>query len=113
IAALAAIAATASEHPYELLQPALDESGLPTTRPHEGNPYPVTRLADDSLRPSLARLFEAGFPRAVLALDQLARDIEGAPEGACSQLANQALIYLSPEDGGYARQGFWFSEGDA
>ncbi|HEX5765170.1 MAG TPA: hypothetical protein VFY27_06355, partial [Woeseiaceae bacterium] len=113
LAAAAATAATASEHSYQLLQPALDESGLPLTRAHEGIAYPVTRLADDSLRGSLARLFESGFPRAMLALDQLARDIEGAPEGECSQIANQALIYLSLEDGGYARKGFWFSEGDA
>lgn len=111
--ALAANAATAVENSYELLQPALDESGMPLTRPYEGDAYPVTRLADDSLRPSLARLFEAGFPRAMLALDQRARDIAGVPGSDCMGLADRTLIYLSPEDGGYAREGFWFSEGEA
>jgi hypothetical protein len=81
-------------------------------RSHNGREYPVVRLADDALRPAFAALFASGFPRAVLALDRLARELAGATVGACSELREATLIYLSLEDGGYARAGFWYGEAD-
>ena len=113
LAALGAMTgAWAADPAYELLQPVVDGTGLPLARSHEGRDYPVVRLADDALRPAFAALFAGGFPRAVLALDQLTRDLAVVTDDPCPELGEATLISLSLEDGGYARTGFWYAEAD-
>lgn len=94
---LAATAATLG-----LLSPVLD-AGAPLTRAApDGRPVPVvTRLDAGPLHDALQAEARDGFTATMLALDEQARRIAGDDPAA------PTWLYLSTEDGGFARRGFW------
>lgn len=97
---LAASAATLG-----LLSPVLD-AGAPATRPApDGRPVPVvTRLEAGPLHDALQAEARDGFTATMLALDEQARRLAGDDPAA------PTWLYLSAEDGGFARRGFWLRE---
>jgi hypothetical protein len=84
-----------------------DKSVLMRAAPGSATPAPVvTRVREGRLYESLQRESAQGATAAVLALDELAMRIAGLP-------VTTTWLYLSQEDGGFARHGFWLREGDA
>lgn len=70
-----------------------------------GKPAPVvTRVVDGDLYAQLQREARDGFVATVLAID------EGAQRAAGARELRPSWLYLSAEDGGFARQGFWLQE---
>jgi hypothetical protein len=71
----------------------------------QGRPAPVvTRVVDGELYAQLQREARDGFVATVLALDENAQRAAGARE------VRPTWLYMSAEDGGFARQGFWLQE---
>jgi hypothetical protein len=64
----------------------------------------VTRLHSGLLYEQLQKEAVQGFTGTVLALDEVAQHKAGAT------VASPTWLYLSPEDGGFARKGFWLRE---
>ncbi len=70
-----------------------------------GRPAPVvTRVGSGEFYGQIQREARAGFLATVLALDESAQRIAGARTPA------PTWLYLSAEDGGFARRGFWLEE---
>lgn len=65
----------------------------------------VTRVTDGSLFATLQAQAKGGTLARMLELDEMAAKLSGS-SGAVTWL------YLSPEDGGFARHGFWLREGE-
>ncbi|MBW8312171.1 MAG: hypothetical protein K0M64_09075, partial [Rhizobium sp.] len=88
-----------------LLAPVV-EQGAPLTRPDaSGRPVPVvTRVDAGPLHDALQREASEGFTATMLALDAQAQQLAGASSPA------PTWLYLSAEDGGFARRGFWLRE---
>jgi hypothetical protein len=109
LAALLYIASSAGADAAELgvLAPVLqDKAVLTRPAPGGGAPAPVvSRVREGQLYASLQREAAQGATAAVLALDELAMRTAGAP-------VTTTWLYLSREDGGFARRGFWLREGD-
>lgn len=73
----------------------------------DGKPAPiVTRLRGGELFAKLQREAKDGFTASMLALDEAAQLASGIAE------PHATWLYLSLEDGGYARSGFWLKTGD-
>lgn len=89
-----------------VLAPVLqDKTVLMRPAPGGGSPAPVvTRVRAGQLYEALQREAARGTTAAVLALDELAMQTAGAPAGP-------TWLYLSQEDGGFARRGFWLRDG--
>jgi hypothetical protein len=105
-ATLAAIHANAQAAELGVLAPVIQDKTV-LTRPAPGNAGPapvVTRMREGRLYEALQREAASGTTAAVLALDELAMKTAGAPAGT-------TWLYLSQEDGGFARRGFWLQEG--
>ena len=64
----------------------------------------VTRLRSGALYEQLQKEAVQGFTSTVLALDELAQHKAGAA------VASPTWLYLSTEEGGFARKGFWLRE---
>jgi hypothetical protein len=106
-AVILAIHANAGAAELGVLAPVIQDKAV-LTRPAPGSasPAPVlTRVRDGRLYEALQREAAGGATAAVLALDELAMKIAGAPVGP-------TWLYLSQEDGGFARRGFWLQEGE-
>ena len=74
---------------------------------------PVLRISDNN--PLIAQIhneFSSNFGMLILQLDQLSRPYSKIEQG-CDQLKNKTLLFLSDEDGGYARHGFWLQTDNA
>ncbi|MDI9240269.1 helix-hairpin-helix domain-containing protein [Lysobacter sp. LF1] len=70
-----------------------------------GRPAPVvTRVRSGALYDRIQREARDGFLATVLALDESAQRIAGA------RILTPTWLYLSAEDGGFARRGFWLEE---
>ncbi|GAB3027707.1 ComEA family DNA-binding protein [Bowmanella dokdonensis] len=68
----------------------------------------MLQLADVSpLTQAIEAQLNSPFGRLIRQLDGLAAQIAGNQE-SCAALQGKTLLYLSDEDGGYARQGFWY-----
>lgn len=82
--------------------------GLAQSKPSpDGKPAPiVTRLRSGELFAKLQREAKDGFTASMLALDEAAQVAAGIAE------PHATWLYLSLEDGGYARSGFWLKNGD-
>ena len=97
--------ATALAASLGLLAPVL-EQGAPLSKPDaSGRPVPVvTRLETGPLHDALQREAREGFTATMLALDAQAQRLAGA------ESPGTTWLYLSAEDGGFARRGFWLRE---
>lgn len=73
--------------------------------PRGGKAPVVTRVNDGPLFTTLQAQARTGTLARMLELDEMAAKLSGS-SGAITWL------YLSPEDGGFARHGFWLKEGD-
>ena len=107
-ATLLSIHAGARAAELGVLAPVIQDKAV-LMRPAPGNAGPapvVTRVRAGRLYEALRREAAAGTTAAVLALDELAMKTAGAPAGP-------TWLYLSQEDGGFARRGFWLQEGGA
>jgi len=105
-ATIAAIHAGAQAAELGVLAPVIQDKAV-LMRPAPGNAGPapvVTRVREGRLYEALQREAATGTTAAVLALDELAMNTAGAPAGT-------TWLYLSQEDGGFARRGFWLREG--
>lgn len=72
-----------------------------------GESYPVLEEAPASpLIHQVHQTLEAPFPQFIGALNQLSAQIASTPS-QCSEAANRTVLYISEEDGGFARYGFW------
>lgn len=89
-----------------LLAPVL-EGGAPLQRPApDGGPAPVvTGLREGALYTLLQREARDGFTAHMLSLDAEAQRLAGAAA------PRPTWLYLSAEDGGFARRGFWLRDG--
>jgi hypothetical protein len=84
-----------------------DKTVLMRPAPGSATPAPVvTRVREGRLLDALQREARQGATAAVLALDELAMRTSGAP-------VTTTWLYLSQEDGGFARRGFWLREGES
>lgn len=83
------------------------QNGEPLLKPDpDGQPVPVvTQLHEGELYSRLQKEAADGFTGTILALDETAQRMAGAAP------PRPTWLYLSVEDGGYARRGFWLSEG--
>jgi len=78
--------------------------------PGTGESHPVLRRAGPGdLAEAVERELGKPFGSLVLELDALSRTIAPAPAD-CSELADESIVYLSAEDGGFARRGFWLQD---
>jgi len=104
---LALVASTAPAAAAELgvLAPVLANGQPQTQADPAGHPAPVvTRVASGELFEQVQREARDGFLGTVLALDESAQRIAGATT------TTPTWLYLSAEDGGFARRGFWLEE---
>ena len=108
IALAAGLACTANAAELRVLAPIL-ENGAPLEKADPGGRLVpvVTQVRSGALYTRLQREVSSGFTAAILAMDEEARRIAG------DDVAAPTWLYLSTEDGGFARKGFWLSEGDA
>jgi hypothetical protein len=104
--AMSSVVARAAE--LGVLAPLL-VNGAPQTSPDaNGQPAPVLeRVREGELYDALQREAAHGFTGAMLALDEAAQRTAGAVS------PRPTWLYLSLEDGGFARRGFWLSENGA
>ena len=91
-----------------LLVPVFEE-GAPLQRPGpDGQPAPVVaELREGGLHAQLQREAREGFTARMLALDEQAQRLAGATD------PRPTWLYLSVEEGGFARSGFWLREGES
>jgi hypothetical protein len=82
------------------------ENGKPVMKAAPGGTLVpvVTRVRDGELFDGLQREAATGFTSVVLELDQVAQRLTGA------SAARPTWLYLSVEDGGFARLGFWLRD---
>lgn len=91
-----------------VLAPVLENAQTLQKDDPEGRPVPVvTRLRSGELHDQLQKEAKEGFSGTMLALDEVAQRTAGATTLA------PTWLYLSAEEGGFARQGFWLREGKA
>ena len=103
VLALATAPTTAAE--LGVLAPVLADGQPQTQADPAGRPAPVvTRVASGGLFDRIQREAHEGFLATVLALDESAQRIAGA------RATVPTWLYLSAEDGGFARRGFWLEE---
>lgn len=105
---LVALAALCPAHAAELgvLAPVVADGQPQVRKGPDGRPVPVvTRMRSGTLFDQVQREAREGFLGTVLALDEHAQRIAGARTVA------PTWLYLSMEDGGFARRGFWLEEG--
>lgn len=89
-----------------VLQPLLQQGKPLQKKDPQGRLAPVvTRLREGTLYEQLQREAQQGFTRSVLALDDAAQRAAGA------KVLQPTWLYLSAEDGGFPRFGFWLREG--
>jgi hypothetical protein len=104
---LSLLLAASSTHAAELgvLAPVLVD-GRPQVRvdPHGHDAPVVTRLVAGPLHAALQREATTGFTATMLALDESAQRIAGAAA------PRPTWLYLSQEEGGFARSGFWLQD---
>lgn len=74
--------------------------------------YPILRVAaPDELTQELEAEFQTPFLRLVSELDAISRSV--VPDGSgCAVLDETPVLYLSREDGGFARRGLWLRQDD-
>ncbi len=83
----------------------VDKAPLAKAAPEGGAKAPVVqRVTSGALFDALQKEAASGFTSRMLALDEHAMRIAGQ--------GKTTWLYLSPEDGGFARKGFWLQEGD-
>lgn len=102
-----ALAALMPAHAAELgvLAPVLADGQPQVQADPAGKPVPVvTRVTSGELYEQVQREAREGFLATVLALDESAQRIVGA------RTLVPTWLYLSAEDGGFARRGFWLEE---
>lgn len=102
----ALLAASAAAAELGVLQPVLEQGKPLQKKDPQGRLAPVvTRLREGELYEQLQREAQEGFTRSVLALDDAAQRAAGA------KVLQPTWLYLSTEDGGFPRFGFWLREG--
>jgi len=103
VAAAAMAPAAAAE--LGVLAPVLANGQPQTQADAAGHPAPVvSRVTSGELYAQIQREAQDGFLGTVLALDESAQQIAGA------RTTTPTWLYLSAEDGGFARRGFWLEE---
>jgi len=100
-------AASANAAELALLSPVL-ENGQPREKADpQGRPAPVfSRVRRGEIYDLVQRESTDGFTATMLALDEAAQRAAGIDKPA------PTWLYLSEEEGGFARQGFWLVDGD-
>ena len=84
----------------ELVNPTQDASGK----------GPILKLAtSDPLKTLIKAELDTPFGLLIRQLDALSRQYQDTAN-TCPQLNNKTLLFLSSEDGGFAREGFWFQQ---
>ncbi|GAA5075249.1 ComEA family DNA-binding protein [Lysobacter panacisoli] len=107
VVGLAIALATSATQAAELgvLAPVMAEGQPQVQADPKGKPAPVvTRVRSGELFDLVQREAREGFLATVLALDESAQRIAGA------KTLVPTWLYLSAEDGGFARRGFWLEE---
>ena len=104
--------AWAANEPFVFLEPAREASGKALTeRTPDGREVPVAkRLADKSMAARLEATVASGAAALLPALDGKARILSRQPI-ACPQLGNAIIVFLSDEDGGFARKDLFLADG--
>ena len=105
LAALLALCGTAQAAELGVLAPVL-EKGAPLTKPGPADaPAPVVmRVTSGALYAALQKEARGGYTATTLALDELAQRKAGASRVV------PTWLYLSLEEGGFPRDGFWLRE---
>lgn len=113
--ALAAVLSGAVQQPpaapgYVFLEAVRTEEGAPRRLAGpDGEQLPVlTRAAETPLIASARHALSGGLGAAIPAIDRHARQ-EAAEKPSCPGLPEAVFVYLSDEDGGYARRHFFYS----
>jgi DNA uptake protein ComE-like DNA-binding protein len=112
--ALTAISGALQQAPaaqdYIFLEPVRTEEGGPLHMAGpDGDQLPVlTRAAETPLLVAARHALSGGFGAAIPAIDRHARR-EAAEKPSCPALPEAVFVYLSDEDGGFARQHFFYS----
>lgn len=71
---------------------------------------PILKLAtSDDFKASVKAELNSPFGLLIRQLDALSRQYQDTAN-TCPQLNNKTLLFLSSEDGGFARKGFWFQQ---
>lgn len=97
--------AAASEDALGVLAPVLDAGKVLERSDPAGRPAPVVhRVRDGAIHGAVQREAHSGFTARMLELDSLARELAGPGR------REPVWLYLSPEDGGFARHGFWLRD---
>lgn len=107
-ALVAVVTSSAAAQPYILLEPVRDAAGKAVVRPDEkGVPLPVLQQAGGSDVARQARaVLTTGFAAHVPAIDAAARQAAKV-KAQCPALPEAVYVFLSDEDGGYARHRFF------
>lgn len=87
-----------------ILESTTSDYTLPQSKQH----LPIVKLATTPFAATIKQAFEQPFARLILDLDATARATAGSTESCGQMFANSSILYLSDEDGGFARRGFWF-----
>jgi len=105
VAAILSAPAMAGE--LGVLKPIIqDNDAVMRARPDgKGQAFVLEQVKQGKLYEALQHEAHQGFTRTMLALDSLAMQVAGEPQGQTSWLM------LALEDGGFARCGFWLQEG--
>lgn len=105
--ALSLGAPVASAAELGVLAPVVTDGQAETKPAPDGKPAPVvTRVRSGEMFAKLQREAKDGFTASMLALDETAQTAAGITE------PHPTWLYLSLEDGGYARSGFWLRTSD-
>lgn len=104
--------AKAAEEPFVFLQPRHDAAGKAVTaRTTDGREVPVAmRIDNGALARRLETAVATGAAALLPALDGKARALS-RQRTDCPDLGNAVIVFLSEEDGGYARKDLFLQEG--
>lgn len=103
-----AVEAATSPTNLVILEPTSTDYMLPQSKRH----LPVVKLATTPFAAKIKQGFELPFARFILDLDATARATSDPTDSCHRAFADRSILYLSNEDGGYARRGFWFVAND-
>ncbi len=93
---------------YTPLEVTLFETASDQQAQMANKPGPLLSIAAPSdLLEQIKKELESPFGRFIRQLDKMSRSYLQIEQG-CEAFRHQTLLYLSNEDGGFARQGFWF-----
>ena len=90
----------------------LEASDLLNPTPDGSEKGPILKLATtDNLKVSIKTELDTPFGLFIRQLDALSRQYQDSAS-TCPQFRRKTLLFLSSEDGGFARKGFWFEQDD-